>query len=222
MKKLIAQLWQWYYQAQDRASTWQNSRVRLFLAAISVTLIAISFGFSTCMQHLLNPYLSNQTSNLLANLRGLFLGVGCALIGASAIAFSLVVFAMQVNVERMPHGLFRKLCADTRIILSFAGTFLIAILIACASLIPNSSWVANSIIASAWGVILVFGLFLFAYRRALVLINPLQQLNILAKSADRSINVWVKRAKRITPLLKGVAEHEDGSPKLLPVVKTAN
>ena len=42
----------------------------------------------------------------------LFLTVGAALLGATAIVASLVLFAMQVNVELMPSGLFKRLSSD--------------------------------------------------------------------------------------------------------------
>ena len=49
------------------------------------------------------------TDDKLQELRTLFVTVGGALLGATAIVSSLVLFSMQVNIERMPHGLFRRL-----------------------------------------------------------------------------------------------------------------
>lgn len=209
--KIFAQLWQRFYKAQYRASSWNPYHVRLTAVLALLICIAASLWASTLLQSVLSPYLSNQAQNNLSNLRSLLLNVGSAMIGASAIAFSLVVFAMQVNVERMPHGLFRRFSTDTRIIASFAGTFIIAIAIACSSLIPDATWAAIAIVGAAWGVIIVFLLFLNAYRRALVLINPLQQLNLIVSGADRSLQSWVKRTKRITPLLKLDAPSDDSS-----------
>lgn len=202
ISKYYAQLWQWMYKAQYRVSSWQPKHMKSIVIVILLAGVGCSFGVSTHFQAILNPYFSGQAQGNLSNLRSVFLNIGSAMIGASAIAFSLVVFAMQVNVERMPHGLFRRFSTDTRIISSFAGTFAIAIAIACSSLIPDASWAAIAVIGAAWGVILVFLLFLNAYRRALVLINPLQQLNLIVIEANRSLQLWVKRTKRITPLLK--------------------
>jgi hypothetical protein len=61
------------------------------------------------------------TEAQLGILRSLFLTLGGALIGAAAIVSSLVLFAMQVNIERMPHGLFRRLSADPRLLSAFAA-----------------------------------------------------------------------------------------------------
>ncbi|MBE7446655.1 MAG: hypothetical protein HS132_16065 [Planctomycetia bacterium] len=208
ISKFYAQLWQWLYQAQYRVSGWQPYHIQLTAAAMLLIFIAASFWVSPQLQDALSPYFSNQTQNNLSNLRSLLLNVGSAMIGASAIAFSLVVFAMQVNVERMPHGLFRRFSTDFRVIASFAGTFLIAIAIACSSLIPDASWAAIAVIGATWGVILVFILFLNAYRRALVLINPLQQLKLIVNDACRNLQSWIKRTRRITPLLKGIEPEE--------------
>jgi len=208
ISKFYAQLWQWFYQAQYRVSSWKPYHLKLATASMLLICIVASFWASSQLQDPLLPYFSNQTQNNLSNLRSLLLNVGSAMIGASAIAFSLVVFAMQVNIERMPHGLFKRFSTDIRILTSFAGTFLIAITIACSSLIPDASWAAIAVIGASWGVILVFLLFLNAYRRALLLINPLQQLILIVNDASRGLELWVKRTKRITPLLKGVEPNE--------------
>lgn len=202
ISKYCAQLWQWMYKAQYRVSSWPPKYTKSAVVVFLLVGVGCSFGVSSQLQAVLNPYFAGQVQGNLSNLRSVLLNIGSAMIGASAIAFSLVVFAMQVNVERMPHGLFRRFSTDSRIIAPFAGTFAIAIAIACSSLIPDVSWAAIAIIGATWGVIFVFLLFLSAYRRALVLINPLQQLNIIVSEADRSLQSWVKRTKRITPLLK--------------------
>lgn len=82
----------------------------------------------------------------LATLKSLLGGTGSALIGSATIAFSLVVFAMQINVERMPHGLFRQLSSDRRLLFSFLGSFLVALLIAGASLLPSGTWAVPAIL----------------------------------------------------------------------------
>src|SRR5207245_7241217 len=106
-------------------------------------LIISSISVSPALQNLLEPGLADQ--NKLANFRSLFLNVGSALVGAAAIAFSLVMFAVQVNVGRMPYGLLQKVSSDVRILTAFVGSFLLAILVACLSLIPDKSWIALAI-----------------------------------------------------------------------------
>jgi hypothetical protein len=132
-------------------------------------------------------------------LRSFFLGLGSALVGAAAIAFSLVLFAMQTNVERTPHGLFRKLSSDGRLLFAFIGSFAIATSVAMMSLIP-ASFVVPAIAMAMWGMIAMLLLFLFAYRRALLLISPIEQLRLLLRSVRKDLNRWIRRAKVIEPL----------------------
>lgn len=202
VKRTYALAWQRFNRAQNRFLIWKTRHGTLANWILLALLICISAFLAPNLQHYLESYLSEKSR--FAAIRSLFLSLGSALIAAAAIAFSLIMFAMQVNVERMPHGLFRKLSTDKRIIASFAGTFLLAISIACASLIPEISWAAAAILWFVWGTTLIFLLFLYAYRRALVLINPLEQLNLIIKDNKREMKVWVRRARRATPLLQTV------------------
>ena len=206
--KLNARLWHRLYQAQYRVSNWSHYRIRLSVVLLLFICATVSFFASPWLIKTLNPYLSDPAQNNLPNLRSLLLNIGSAMVGASAIAFSLVVFAMQVNVERMPHGLFRRFSTDPRILASFAGTFAIAIAIATSSLMPDASWAAIAVIGVVWGIVIFFLLFLNAYRRALQLINPLQQLTLMANETRKDLESWVKRTKRITPLLEGIESDE--------------
>jgi hypothetical protein len=138
----------------------------IFLAMLIVT----SAIFFPALQSYFEPYFSEP--GRLDSIRALFLTLGGALIGATAIAFSLIMFAMQVNVERMPHGLFRKFSSDVKLLGAFVATFSLAAIIAGLSLIPDKSWVAGATAATVWCSLLIILLFVLAYRRALALISP--------------------------------------------------
>ena len=87
--------------------------------------------------------------------------------------------AVQLNFARIPYGLFRRLSADFRLLGAFALTFIVAIGVAGLSLIPDASWAAMALIMALCGNILTLVLFLYAYRRALDLVNPLVQLSLI-------------------------------------------
>jgi hypothetical protein len=144
-------------------------------------------------------------------LKSLIMTVGASLVGATAIAFSFVMFAMQVNVERMPHGLFRKFTGDLRLMTAFASTFGIAIAVPSLALVPDNEWASLAICYSVLGTFLVFVLLIYSYRRALALINPLRQLHFVVDDASRSFKVWGRRATRAAPLLE-----QDASPEPSP------
>ena len=74
--------------------------------------------------HTFHAYFNPERFTLLRNLLAT---TGGALVGATAIGFSVVMIAVQLNFARMPHGLFRKLSSDIRLLGTFAATFLLAI-----------------------------------------------------------------------------------------------
>ena len=100
----------------------------------------------------------------------------------------------------MPHGLFRRLSADGRLLSAFAVAFLFAILVAALSLMPDRDCIGTATFVAAWATALILILFLYAYRRALVLINPLRQLGLVVARTRREFRAWVRRAQRAAPL----------------------
>ena len=172
-------------------------------ASATVILLLLLMGISAlwipALQDGLEPLF--PTEERLQGLRSLLVTLGGALLGAVAIVSSLVLFSMQVNVERMPHGLFRRLSADRRLLGAFAATFLLALFIAALSLMPDTRRIGAAVFSACWATTLILILFLYGYRRALVLINPLRQLGFVVAKARREFRAWVRRAKRATPLL---------------------
>jgi len=161
-------------------------------------LIGLS-GFSVpALQNLLQPIFATEAA--LSSLGSFLLTIGGALIGAAAIVSSLVLFAMQVNVERMPHGLFRRLSADRRLLSAFAATFILAVVIASLSLYVDQQRVGAIAFIAFWGTAINLGLFLYGYRRALILVNPAQQLGMVVRQTQRELRAWARRAKRAAPL----------------------
>ena len=196
----IATLWRYVYRAQYRFEGWRDRYGGLAFVSVLALLVATSFYWSPELQNVLEAHYSTEQS--IEGLRSLIQNVGTALIGAAAIVTSLVLFAMQVNIERMPHGLFRRLSADRRLLSAFALTFLLAIGIAALSTFIEQTLLAPIVLSACWAIIFIIVLFLSAYRRALVLINPLQQLNILINDTRREFRVWQRWAKHAMPLLE--------------------
>ncbi len=194
-----AVLWQRLYVARYRYLVWQLRHGPVATAILLLVLTGISAFWIPALQRILEP--SFATEARLALLRSLFLTLGGALIGAAAIVSSLVLFAMQVNIERMPHGLFRRLSADRRLLTAFAATYLLALAITGLSLVLEPKRVGVVAFAAFWGIAIILGLFLYGYRRALILVNPAQQLEMVVKQTQRELRAWARRAKRAAPLL---------------------
>lgn len=196
----IAVLWLRVYRVQNHATRiWQRYRSTL-PSAILLLLAAASAYLSPSLQTFLaKHYTANED---VERLRDLLLNTGSALIGAAAIVSSLVLFAMQINVERMPYGLFRRLSADSKLLGAFLISFVLAIGVAALSTFMEQIGLAYSVLWAAWSVVLILFLFKRAYSRALFLINPLNQLNIICQDSRRALRLWAKRAQRASRRLK--------------------
>ena len=168
-KKKIAQgispWWRFAYRVQHRLANWKISYGGYASPTIFLLLLIATLYLSPTLQDMLEDYYSSQ--HRVEGLSALMLGVGTALIGAAAIVTSLVLFAMQVNVERMPHGLFRRLSADPRILAAFAFAFLLAIGVATLSTLITHAKVAIALLTALWAIAFILFLFRYAYRRAL-------------------------------------------------------
>lgn len=204
--------WQRIYGTHYRLSFWK-ARYGSIAATVFLILLIVSSGIlAPTFQDALESYFSAEER--FAGFRTLLVTIGGSLIGAAAIAFSLIMFAMQVNVERMPHGLFRKFSSDPKLLGAFAATFLLAIAVATLSLIPDRSRLAVTILIAGWGTVLILTLFLYAYRRALSLISPTQQLALVVADARRDLRAWVRRSQRATPLLERSDQQNEHEPPL--------
>jgi len=199
-RRSYALLWNLIYSIEYRLSIlWAQHGWHILFTLISV-LIAVSTYFSPELQITLEPHFSSGEE--LQRLRELFGTLGGALTAASAIVFSLIIFAIQVNVERLPHRLFQKLGSDPKLFLAFISTFLLAVGIASLSLFSEKSWLAIVILAGIWGIVLILFIFLYAYRRTLSLINPLKQLNIVVENARKQMKWWERRIQRAIPFIQ--------------------
>ena len=200
LRQRIAALWNLEHRLQYRIRKFLFQYGGMTFSIILLILVVASFYLSPSFQTVLESHYPTEDS--IQELQQLLLNVGTALIGATAIVTSLVLFAMQVNIERMPHGLFRRLSTDRRLLGAFAFAFLFAIGVAVLSTFMERNTTAGVLIAAVWSVILILLLFLYAYRRALVLVNPLQQIQLLLQDTRKDLDIWGRRAHRVLPLLE--------------------
>ena len=183
-----------------RAARWAYTYSTKLLLAVTAVLIVASILLIPDLQSYLEP---RFTPERLSTLRSLLVGIGASLIGATAIIFSVVMLAVQLNFARIPFGLFRRLSSDVPLLACFAATFLLGVVIGVAALLPpDKSWVAPAVILSGWCVLGALGLFFIAYKRALDLISPAKQMQMVLRKADRSMQRWEKQADRFAPLLE--------------------
>ncbi len=115
---------------------------------------------------------------------------------------------MQVNIERLPQALFQKFSSDVNIKAAFLGTFFVAILTGSASLLPETTLAHRAIFALFWGPLIAVLLLLYAYRRALKLISPSEQLNVIEAIAIKQLLYWDRHATKGARRLKLLGNEE--------------
>ncbi|MEZ8233948.1 hypothetical protein AB4179_01070 [Vibrio lentus] len=198
--------WQKFYFVKNWLFSFKSKYAGKLGFVLVVGLMVVTATLVPALQVYLEPRFDQPER--LASFKALFLSLGGAMIGATAIAFSLIMFAMQVNVERMPHGLFRKFSSDTRLLGAFIATFSLAVIIPGFSLIPDKSWVAGATVVTIWCMSLIILLFILAYRRALALISPTMQLKLVVADTKRDFEIWDKAISRTKPILRANASTE--------------
>ena len=165
-----------------------------------VLIIFTSLRLAPLIQAFLEARFSS--SQEIESLRALLLSAGSALMGAAAIVTSLVLFALQVNIERMPHGLFRRLSADARLLGAFVAAFMFAVGVATLSTFVEQTNLGFTALCASWGVLFVLALFRYAYGRALSLISPTNQLQTISRITHKELRRWARRAQRATLLFE--------------------
>ncbi len=166
------------------ARRWASAHSAKLEISLWTFIVAIAGYQLPRLQLWLTPVLNDE---FMSGLQTVALTVGGAMIGATAIASSFVLFALQVNVERLPYGLFYRFSLDPKLLFSFALSFMAAIggtALSLFSIPAHASWLIFGELAA---VFLVLRLLLLAYRRSLHLVNPIQQLAMIARQADRGL-----------------------------------
>ena len=201
----IATWWRSWYRIQYRLVNWKTRYGGYALATAFFFLLLVVLYLLPIFQDVLGDHYSSQQR--IEELRALMLNVGSALIGATAIVASLVLFATQVNVERLPHVLFHRLSKDLKLLGAFGSAFILAIVVTILSTFIDHEKLAIVVIIALLAVVFILYLFLYAYGRALNLINPLQQLRRLRQATRKELQGWARRVQRMSPLL----EREEGN-----------
>lgn len=225
LKQLIGELRGWVRRLTNRARIWALRPYILSISAIgrfrsrrqtvielTIWLIALLIGaaFLTPVQIFLTDH--ELTTSGFDDLQAAILTVSGAMIGATAIVSSFVLFALQVNVERLPYGLFRRFSSDVRLLGSFGAAFAFSIAAAALSLNQHEKFAALTTLVAIAAVIAVLRLLLYAFRRSLTLINPLQQLKLVRESAAKQMRTFERRVGWLVALARDRAE-QTGEPK---------
>lgn len=168
-----------------------------------ITLLIIFAGMSVYLSFALQDSIVYElTEHRIDSIQQILRGLGSAFIAATAITFSLVMFAMQVNIERMPFGLFHRFSSDKRLLLVFTSSFIIGALIMALSIIDKKEWIVATLTISIWCASLIIFSFLYTYKRALNLISPSKQLANILQDLEKYFQTVNIRVNKAEPLLR--------------------
>lgn len=148
----------------------------------------VYFGLSFWFQDWFAPIVTRLIKE--DALRTLALTLGAAVFGITAIFGSVVLAATQINIERLPHSLFKSVSRRRSLILvSVVSVFVAALLMALSVIeLDHYEYVATVMLVAA--LIATGGLF----RRALVsldsLIDPFQQAKEAAEIGRKTLQMW--------------------------------
>jgi hypothetical protein len=199
---IVSRVWHYLLWKKYYFQTWfSKHKWKIVWATAFLVFVGLNIVFLSQNDLLFSELFPNESS--IENLKTVLTTLGGALIGAAFIAFSLIMFSMQVNIERMPHGLFFRFGKDTSILFRFVVTLIAGIAVCFSSIIARDpAHLAMAISLAFWGTIAIIVLVIQAYVRTLFLINPVEQLNRLLKSVERDLRSWERRAEKAKPLLK--------------------
>ncbi|MGQ0586511.1 MAG: hypothetical protein ACT4PK_04845, partial [Gammaproteobacteria bacterium] len=179
---------------------WQQRHRRTVLLGLLGLIVAASGLLVANVEPALEGYFA--ALNLLAAAQTLLVTLGCALVGAAAIAFSVLIFSMQVNIERMPHALFQRVSSDPVLMLQLAVMIALSIGIASSSIVITPASAGLVLFCAGWATLFVAALLWFGYLRAIRLIDPRAQLQMVLTAAAKEFGWWERRLRRAAPLMK--------------------
>jgi len=193
-----------------RSLLWSRRNAAIIEILAWLLLAAITAVSLPHFQRWLAP---NIDKHFLDSLQTLALTISGAMIGATAIAASFVLFAMQVNVERLPHGLFHRFSSDPQLLSTFGASFIVAIGGTALSLISDERYAALLITLEVASAAIVLRLLLLAYRRSFELVNPAEQLQIIYRVADRQLRRINNHIDRVTSSVEDTSKEMIDEPR---------
>jgi len=150
----------------------------------------------------------------LKSLQAIFLSVGSALIGSTAIIFSIILFTLQVNNEKLPSGTFEKFSNDKKLFSFFRFSLIISVGITILSFLA-AKYALYTIQIAIFFFGFILYLFSSSYNRALELISPSYHLKIMIESAKKNLLSWSKSPENNLNIFQNIFDCNTYAKKLI-------
>ncbi|MCG7550507.1 hypothetical protein [Pseudoalteromonas sp. Of7M-16] len=197
-----AKFWQAYYSFKNKVAELKASKNYSVILNASIIFLCFSTGVSILYssQDLLFRFFFERESFL--QFRSTILGIGGSLIGATSIAFTFLIFSLQNNLDKLPHGLFRKAGVDSRLIFYYLVSVMLALSICFISLFPDYRYVMVMLSMLFISVSTILIMFILAYKRTLIIVNPTFHLGTILTGVIKNHRMWDKAFNRSKSLIE--------------------
>lgn len=171
--------------------------MNIIAGIVSIILIYVTVIINTTVEYI-------PDAETFKSLQPIFLNVGSALIGSTAIIFSIIIFTLQVNNERVPYGVFIKLSRDKKLFALFITALILSVCIAIFSFL-SAKYALYTIQIAILFFVIILSCFIYSYTRALDLISPIFQLESIVKHAKDEL---LKCSKEYENNKKNISKYE--------------
>jgi hypothetical protein len=197
-----AKYWQTYYTFKNSLAKLKTSKNYPVIFNISIIFLCFSFGLLILFKSKDNFSSIFFEREVFLQFKSILLGIGGSLIGATSIAFTFLIFSLQNNLDKLPHGLFRKAGVDSRLVFYYLTSVMLAISICFISLFPDYRYVMVmiSMLFLSVGTILI--MFILAFKRTLLIVNPVFHIGSAFKSVIKNHKMWETAFKRSEALIE--------------------
>lgn len=206
--------------ARFRLKVANTNQAAKHLAGQQVELIAFSISLSAAFISY-KAAGSFEISKDSEGLRTFLSSTGGGLVGATALSFSIIMLAVQLNATTVPYAVLRKLSVDWRLILYFFLSLILAITVTATAWIIEAS-PAIAIGICVFSIIFSIAVYIFAFIRAIGLINPHEQIRIITRATIKHLRQSKKRADSLRPLVPQNEKDSDHDLQLLRILKENN
>lgn len=195
------QFYKYFYRiSYNGLSKTEKLIIYLLFSGILIVLFTIFFE---PIQKITLSYIQNE--DLLLN--NLILSLGIGLITILGISFSLAIFGLQINIERLPHRLFQKIGTQKTNFSFFVVIFLLCLGMTFSSLFTNKGnafYMVSSVFALA---ILIFGILVYASQRIFKGTSPIYHLDSSFENMQKSIRIHLNYFKKLSENGKNPEAH---------------
>jgi hypothetical protein len=153
---------------------------------ISIILFLLFLVILYFMEPIFKCYFIEESA--FKDLKTFLVTISAGLVGLTAIIFTLIIFSMQTNLEKLPFGLFKNFSSDKKLMFYLGMMLTLSILIGILSLVQDScfsGWIFNIFLVS---IVSIYFFIYLSFKRGLKLINPLEQLNMIIEDTKKNLN----------------------------------